>query len=93
MDLAARAVHAALEIGIEWFDHAGICRRGRAEQVFGEVLRLGSLMRHPDRIEPVPGTSNPDRIRAFAAAEARAAAMSTVEWYALYTAARGKAVP
>ncbi|MFC0436676.1 aldo/keto reductase family oxidoreductase [Kutzneria buriramensis] len=58
-----------------------------------EAIVLGWLLRHPARIEPVVGTANPDRIRACADAEAQAAAMTNVEWYALYTAARGKAVP
>lgn len=58
-----------------------------------EAIVLGWLMRHPARIEPVLGTSNPDRIRACADAEAQAAAMTNVEWYALWTAARGKSVP
>lgn len=58
-----------------------------------EAIVLGWLMRHPARIEPVLGTSNPERIRACGDAEAQAAAMTNVEWYQLYTAARGKAVP
>ncbi|MFI9382403.1 aldo/keto reductase family oxidoreductase [Kutzneria sp. NPDC052558] len=58
-----------------------------------EAIVLGWLMRHPARIEPVIGTANPDRIRACADAEAQAAAMTNVEWYALWTAARGKPVP
>jgi len=58
-----------------------------------EAIVLAWLMRHPAGIEPVLGTSNPDRIRACADAEAQAAAMTTVEWYRLWTAARGHAVP
>ncbi|QUQ66103.1 aldo/keto reductase [Kutzneria sp. CA-103260] len=58
-----------------------------------EAIVLGWLMRHPARIEPVIGTANPDRIRACADAEAQAAAMTNVEWYALWTAARGRPVP
>ncbi|WP_043728436.1 aldo/keto reductase family oxidoreductase [Kutzneria sp. 744] len=58
-----------------------------------EAIVLAWLMRHPARIEPVIGTANPDRIRACADAEAQAAAMTGVEWYRLWTAARGHAVP
>jgi predicted oxidoreductase len=58
-----------------------------------EAIVLAWLMRHPAGIEPVLGTSNPDRIRACADAEAQAAAMTNVEWYRLWTAARGHAVP
>ncbi|THJ13154.1 aldo/keto reductase [Nocardioides sp.] len=58
-----------------------------------EAVVLGWLMRHPARIAPVVGTTNPDRIRACAQAESVAAAMTRVQWYTLYTAARGKPVP
>jgi predicted oxidoreductase len=58
-----------------------------------EAIVLGWLMRHPAGIEPVIGTADPGRIRACADAAAQAEAMTTVEWYALYTAARGHAVP
>ncbi|GAA3438075.1 aldo/keto reductase [Kutzneria kofuensis] len=58
-----------------------------------EAIVLGWLMRHPARIEPVLGTANPDRIRACGDAAAQAAAMTNVEWYRLWTAARGNAVP
>ncbi len=64
-----------------------------AKGTTAEAIVLGWLLRHPARIEPVVGTANPDRIRACADAEAQAAAMTNVEWYALYTAARGKPVP
>lgn len=36
---AEAAVDAALEVGINFFDHADIYGRGKAESVFGEVLR------------------------------------------------------
>jgi predicted oxidoreductase len=50
-------------------------------------------MRHPAGVEPVLGSTNPVRIRACQDAEAQAAAMTNVEWYALYLAARGTKVP
>lgn len=39
IDLAERAVDAALESGITMFDHADAYAQGQAEAVFGEVLR------------------------------------------------------
>lgn len=36
---AEAAVDAALEIGISMFDHADVYRRGKAETVFGRILR------------------------------------------------------
>jgi len=45
---ARRAVHAALEAGYTLFDHADIYCEGRAESVFGEILRESPEIR--DRI-------------------------------------------
>jgi predicted oxidoreductase len=36
---AEAAIEAALEVGINFFDHADIYKRGKAEAVFGQVLR------------------------------------------------------
>ena len=41
--LADRVVQSALELGINFFDHADIYGRGKSEEVFGEVLRSSSL--------------------------------------------------
>lgn len=37
--LANNAVDAAMENGINWFDHADIYRKGKAEKVFGNILK------------------------------------------------------
>lgn len=58
-----------------------------------EAVVLGWLMRHPARISPVIGTSNPARIAACADAPRIAAEMSREAWYALWTEARGAAMP
>lgn len=58
-----------------------------------EAVVLGWLMRHPARISPVIGTSNPARIAACADAPRIAAQMSREAWYALWTQARGVAMP
>ncbi len=42
---AEAAVDAALSIGITMFDHADVYRRGRAEEVFGRILRARSGLR------------------------------------------------
>lgn len=42
---AEAAVEAALEIGISMFDHANIYSRGKAEQVFGDVLKAQPELR------------------------------------------------
>ncbi|MET1154956.1 aldo/keto reductase [Arthrobacter sp.] len=58
-----------------------------------EAVVLGWLLRHPAKIRPVVGTSNPDRIKACAQAEEIGAAMTRQEWYALWVAARGRPLP
>ncbi|WP_028265157.1 aldo/keto reductase [Arthrobacter sp. MA-N2] len=58
-----------------------------------ESVLLGWLMKHPARISPVLGSSNPGRIAACADAAAVAAAMTRTEWYGLWVAARGSRLP
>ena len=48
---------------------------------------LAWLLRHPAKIQPIIGTTNPDRIRATAQAEN--VTLTREEWYTLYTTARG----
>ena len=54
---------------------------------------LGWLMKHPARIAPVVGSTNPGRIAACAGARRVAEELSRQQWYALLTSARGVAVP
>ncbi|MBG9791555.1 aldo/keto reductase [Paenibacillus dendritiformis] len=56
-----------------------------------EAIILAWLMRHPAGIQPVIGTSNPERIRACA--EAVNVTLTREEWYALYVSSRGRALP
>ena len=58
-----------------------------------ESLLLAWLQRHPARIEPVIGTTNPARIRACRDAAAGAVTLSHEEWYELWITARGQALP
>ena len=58
-----------------------------------ESVLLGWLMRHPARISPVLGTTNPGRIAACSDAASVAAAMSRAEWYGLWVTARGSNIP
>ena len=43
--LTDRAVQTALELGINFFDHADIYGRGKSEEAFGEVLRCSPSLR------------------------------------------------
>jgi predicted oxidoreductase len=58
-----------------------------------EAIVLGWLMRHPAQIQPVIGTTSPERIIACQDAERQAQLMTREEWYALYVSARGKPMP
>ena len=58
-----------------------------------EAIVLGWLMRHPAKIQPVIGTVNTTRIDACADADRIANVMTREQWYALYIAARGVALP
>lgn len=48
---AHAAVEAALDIGIQLFDHADIYRRGKAETVFGELLKRDAGLRGRIRLQ------------------------------------------
>ena len=48
---AHAAVEAALDIGIQLFDHADIYRRGKAETVFGELLKRDAGLRARVRLQ------------------------------------------
>jgi predicted oxidoreductase len=56
-----------------------------------EAIVIGWLLRHPAAIQPVIGTTNPERIRACA--QALQVELSREEWYALFVSARGERVP
>ncbi len=55
------------------------------------AIALAWLLRHPSRMQPIIGSTNPDRIRE--AIRADAVELSRGEWYSLLTAARGIALP
>ncbi|ALC82135.1 MULTISPECIES: aldo/keto reductase [Bacillus] len=58
-----------------------------------EAIILGWLMRHPAKIQPVIGTTNPDRIRNCRDAIRQSELMTREEWYSLYVSARGAKLP
>lgn len=62
-------------------------------QVSREAVVLGWLMRLPFAIQPVIGTTNVTRIKDSVEAINVADKMSREDWYKLYVAARGKALP
>lgn len=58
-----------------------------------EAIVLAWLMRHPATIQPVIGTSNPERILACKDAVEQARLLTRQEWYSLFVSARGKEMP
>lgn len=56
-----------------------------------EGIVLGWLLHHPAGIQPVVGTTTPERIRNSAKADS--VTLSRNEWFALFTAARGTPLP
>lgn len=56
-----------------------------------EAIALAWLLRHPAPIQPIIGTTNPDRIAASCRADD--VELTREEWYSLAQAARGQAVP
>ncbi|HVO18624.1 MAG TPA: aldo/keto reductase [Anaeromyxobacter sp.] len=56
-----------------------------------EAIVLAWLLKHPAGIQPVLGTTRPDRLRACA--EAFRVELSREEWYQLFATARGESMP
>jgi len=64
-----------------------------AKGTTAETIVLWWLQRHPARIAPVIGTTNPARIRSCRDAAGRAPELTHEEWYELWVAARGAPLP
>lgn len=71
-----RALHSLL--------HALALEKG----VSASAIALAWLLRHPSRMVPIIGSTNPDRIREATLADS--IELTREEWYSLLTAARGK---
>ncbi|MFJ9575169.1 aldo/keto reductase family oxidoreductase [Streptomyces sp. NPDC101191] len=65
----------------------------KAKGTTPETVVLWWLQRHPARISPVIGTTNPDRIRACRGAAVDDPDLGHEEWYRLWITARGAALP
>lgn len=61
------------------------------KKVSPESILIAWILRHPAKMQPVIGTTKPDRIAA--ACQADALALTREEWYALFTAGRGENLP
>ena len=72
---------------------AGTLVREYAErhQTSTEAILVAWLLKHPAKIQPVLGTTRPDRLRSCA--QALGVSLSREEWYSLFAAARGAPMP
>ena len=72
---------------------AGTVVREYAErhQTSIEAILIAWLLKHPAKIQPVLGTTRPDRLRSCA--EAMRVSLTREEWYSLFAAARGAPMP
>ncbi len=59
--------------------------------VHPEAILLAWILRHPARIQPLPGTTNPERL--LAAVKADPISLTREEWFGLFVAGRGEALP
>ncbi len=63
----------------------------RRHETTVEAILLAWLLKHPAKIQPVLGTTRPDRLRS--SAKALSISLSREEWYSLFSAARGAPMP
>jgi predicted oxidoreductase len=68
-----------------------IAALAQAKGVSAEAIALAWLLRHPAKIQPVIGTTRPERIQA--ACEADQVELTRDEWYRLFIAGRGDRMP
>lgn len=65
----------------------------KSKETSTEAVVLGWLMKHPAMIQPVIGTTNPERIRKSKEGIRIAEQMTRDEWYSLYVTSRGNKLP
>ena len=70
---------------------AVVAELAKAKGVPGEAILVAWLLAHPARIQPVIGTTRPERIRATC--QGAGVQLSREDWYRLFTAGRGAPLP
>jgi predicted oxidoreductase len=66
-------------------------RLAHEKSVSREAIVIAWVLRHPARVMPVLGTTDPERLRACC--QATKVQLSRIEWYQIYTASMGHPVP
>ena len=59
--------------------------------VSAEAIVTAWILRHPAGIQPLPGTTNPERL--LAVCQAEQVSLTREDWYRLFLAGRGEALP
>lgn len=78
---------------VELITSTYITKLANEKETTKEAIVLGWLMKHPAIIQPILGTTNPQRILACSDAERQAELMTREEWWSLYSAANGTYKP
>jgi len=68
-----------------------VAELAKEKGVSGEAILIAWILRHPAHIQPVLGTTRPERVKA--ACQADGIELSREEWYRLFTAGRGEPLP
>ncbi|HEY9737835.1 MAG TPA: aldo/keto reductase [Trichocoleus sp.] len=68
-----------------------VAQMAQDKQTAPEAIMLAWLLRHPAGIQPIVGSTRPERIQACCLADT--VELTREEWYTLFTAARGRRVP
>jgi predicted oxidoreductase len=68
-----------------------VAQLAREKGVSREAILIAWILRHPARIQPLPGTTNPERL--LAACEGEKISLTREEWYTLFNAGRGENLP
>ena len=68
-----------------------VAELAQARGVDPEAILIAWILRHPAKIQAIIGTTRPERIHA--ASQGEGVELTREEWYRLYTAGRGEALP
>ena len=68
-----------------------VAEMAQAKNVSAEAILIAWILRHPARIQPLIGSTKPDRIAA--SCQAASVQLSREEWYQLFVAGRGENLP
>jgi predicted oxidoreductase len=68
-----------------------VAQMAKEKGVSGEAILIAWILRHPAKIQPVIGTTNPTRIAA--ACQGDQVELTREEWYRLFNAGRGESLP